>query len=675
VSETRVVTGTIIRASGSPWADASVLFTRSDTYTVDETHPADTVTVTTDEQGEFSATLTSGLAVTWRCDLPDKTHFYFTLPEGAATTIEALRIAASSLPSSLPTVQDYIDEHASLVAAADALGHVMIGSGLSIDGDGVLSADGAALSDELPEALGAVAAGASEEASRSDHVHAMPSAANVGADPTGTALGLITAHEAAANPHPAYLTQAEGDGLYSALGHVHDERYYTEAEIDALFAARPSGSGAAGLISYWSGANALTSDADLVWDATNNRLGVGTPSPAASVDITLTGSGTSGASTNFILSRNTTNTPAATFGTSWLVRLKSTTTDSQTAGIFETSWIDPTHASRASLIRFGTVRSGGTLAYPLEVSGGSNQASIITRLGWSGQTNDIQRWNNANDSLTYASISNIGQLTLKPVDAVTNALTTVATLGHNSSGTPAPNFGGAIIGQLASSTTADQDAARISWYWSTATHATRSSALAFATVSSAGALTDRLIVDANGITGNMAFIATQGYVVRYNQTIEWKNASVQTAALTPDNVLTASGATVTFTGAAFGIQRSSADTAVASNVLMIRHNTSGTPAANFGARQLWQLKSDTTADQSAAADDTEWTTATHATRTAQRRGYLAKSGTLTEAWRYDHLDSSTQTNAWLLFNNVLTRVLVGAADSGGAGYRLLRVTN
>src|SRR5690349_9100216 len=33
------------------------------------------------------------------------------------------------------------------------------------------------------------------------------------------AAGAVAAHEAAANPHPTYLTQAEGDAAYAALSH------------------------------------------------------------------------------------------------------------------------------------------------------------------------------------------------------------------------------------------------------------------------------------------------------------------------------------------------------------------------------------------------------------------------------------------------------------------------
>lgn len=48
----------------------------------------------------------------------------------------------------------------------------------------------------------------------------MPSAAAIGADAAGTASGLLSAHVAAADPHPGYLTPAEGDAAYAPIGHV-----------------------------------------------------------------------------------------------------------------------------------------------------------------------------------------------------------------------------------------------------------------------------------------------------------------------------------------------------------------------------------------------------------------------------------------------------------------------
>jgi len=71
------------------------------------------------------------------------------------------------------------------------------------------SGDGASLSDATPQALGTAAAGTAATASRSDHRHAMPSAAQVGADATGTAAAAVAAHVAGADPHPTYTTAAE----------------------------------------------------------------------------------------------------------------------------------------------------------------------------------------------------------------------------------------------------------------------------------------------------------------------------------------------------------------------------------------------------------------------------------------------------------------------------------
>lgn len=45
------------------------------------------------------------------------------------------------------------------------------------------------------------------------------------------------------------------------------------------------GEGTANRVAFWSDANTLTSDADLYWDDTNNRLGVGTTTPAKLLDV------------------------------------------------------------------------------------------------------------------------------------------------------------------------------------------------------------------------------------------------------------------------------------------------------------------------------------------------------------------------------------------------------
>lgn len=73
-----------------------------------------------------------------------------------------------------------------------------------------------------------------------------------------------------------------------------------------------------------------------------------------------------------------------------------------------------------------------------------------------------------------------------------------------------------------------------------------------------------------------------------------------------------------------------AATNAVSQLLTLSHNTSGTAAAGFGSRVLWELESSTTVDQVAAALDVQWTEATHASRTSKMTASIVQSGTLYE---------------------------------------------
>jgi hypothetical protein len=63
-----------------------------------------------------------------------------------------------------------------------------------------------------------------------------------------------------------------------------------------------SGSGAANKITYWSSASAITSDTDLHWDPTTNRLGVGTASPNQTIEVagTMRVTGSTGTGTTLM---------------------------------------------------------------------------------------------------------------------------------------------------------------------------------------------------------------------------------------------------------------------------------------------------------------------------------------------------------------------------------------
>jgi len=91
--------------------------------------------------------------------------------------------------------------------------------------------------------------------------------------------------EVAANPSDGTVaavgslaTVSDGSGLYLKTG--AGDTAWTVMASGSL-----SGSGATNKVAYWSGASTLTSDTDLHWDNTNNRLGVGT-SPSYAVHVT-----------------------------------------------------------------------------------------------------------------------------------------------------------------------------------------------------------------------------------------------------------------------------------------------------------------------------------------------------------------------------------------------------
>lgn len=84
---------------------------------------------------------------------------------------------------------------------------------------------------------------------------------------------------------------------------------------------------------------------------------------------------------------------------------------------------------------------------------------------------------------TTASIT--GNLTVLPDNAATNTVVTVARLGVNSTGTAADGFGAALSWSAETSTTNDTESGRENVFWTTATHASRTSALSFTLVNNA----------------------------------------------------------------------------------------------------------------------------------------------------------------------------------------------
>lgn len=112
-------------------------------------------------------------------------------------------------------------------------------------------------------------------------------------------------------------------------------------------------------------------------------------------------------------------------------------------------------------------------------------------------------------SVAVDSDSSLAQ-TFRLSDAVTNAISTVATIGHNTSGTAAAGFGTGISLQGESSTTSDQDMASIQALWATATHASRKARVLFNVYDTA--VREAIRIEASGSAPMVGFLGAAAVV-------------------------------------------------------------------------------------------------------------------------------------------------------------------
>lgn len=164
-------------------------------------------------------------------------------------------------------------------------------------------------------------------------------------DAAGMAATLVAAHEAAEDPHPAYLTQEEGDAAYAPVLGGNDN-YVTDAEKTKL--------------SNLSGTN--TGDQDLSGYALLTDLPLTSASAALGADVSLTTSGTWYDGPSVSLAAGT-----------WLVN--ATVTLNRT---------DATAVTYFSRITDGTTHYASTQAYQAAVADHSDSVSlsaVITLVG------------------------------------------------------------------------------------------------------------------------------------------------------------------------------------------------------------------------------------------------------------------------------------------------------
>jgi hypothetical protein len=125
-----------------------------------------------------------------------------------------------------------------------------------------------------------------------------------------------------------------------------------------------------------------------------------------------------------------------------------------------------------------------------DITNGGNTTGAAVTIG----TNDDFGLNLETAGVTRMAITGAtttgGAVTITNVTANTNTVQDVLTLQTNSTGTAAASFGGGILFQGESTTTDNQDMARIAAQWTTATHASREAKISFQLGDNAGALTE-----------------------------------------------------------------------------------------------------------------------------------------------------------------------------------------
>jgi len=226
---------------------------------------------------------------------------------------------------------------------------------------------------------------------------------------------------------------------------------------------------------------------------------------------------------------------------------------------------------------------------------------------------------------TVVTIGTDKNITATNSVAATNTVTDQLKLNINSTGTAAANFGNGILFSGESSTTNDQEMARIRSYWTNATHANREAAVSFMLGDNAGALTEVMKLDRDGNLEGLLSIGTT------------TPAFLSNASLQNSRAFTVGGTSnaVTVGGSSGGVEllreTSSTSTPV---VIEVEAQSTGTVAKGFGVSLSFVGESATSGNFRQMANiQTPWTTATDATRTADMVFNLTNSATTAEKMR------------------------------------------
>lgn len=265
----------------------------------------------------------------------------------------------------------------------------------------------------------------------------------------------------------------------------------------------------------------------------------------------------------------------------------------------------------------GTLSSTGGTG---DINQGGNTFGIDINIG-SNDNFAVSLEQNNTRFLTGGTDKNV---TLLNSVAATAATTDRLKINTNSTGTAANGFGGAILFNAESSTTDDQELARITGYWTTATHAAREGAIGFKLGNSGGALTEVLKLDRVNDPDGALTLGTTNPCFFYDNAIVPQQDWVVSSSANRIRLQTSTGNIV--------FQREPATTNAPIDFKFSAQST-GTVANGFGANLQMLGESSTTIDRDMGGLQTVWTTVTDATRTSDMILNTVNSATLGEAFR------------------------------------------
>jgi hypothetical protein len=279
---------------------------------------------------------------------------------GASITIAALWALIGTDPDDESAFEALLNAHAGVKASAGALGHIRVGPGLAIDGDGILSVtggggggvSGSGTTGRIPQWSGSTALGDSTLVKSGAGVLTLSagSAASARLGATGTAAGV-------------HVPWESGDALPALVAGATT----TGNNQTAIDGRSDSGTGVRGEAVSGTGVRGLS---------TSSLGGHFTGNDAAGVLAERAGSNTDTVLNAIELRGATSGTPGVGYGVRARLTLKSTTTAAQLAGEIAASWAEATHASRKSRLTLSAFDHNDTAREGLRIEASGTSALI-----------------------------------------------------------------------------------------------------------------------------------------------------------------------------------------------------------------------------------------------------------------------------------------------------------